>query len=62
MEQLAVSAARWTPWTAPDELAGDAGLENSENAALAKTRNSRKVDRRTRGRLGTRNLETVELG
>ena len=35
MEQLAVSAARWTPWTAPGELAGDARLENSENAALA---------------------------
>jgi len=35
VEQLAVSAARWTPWTAPGELAGDARLENSENAALA---------------------------
>ena len=35
VEQLAVSAARWTPWTAPDELAGGARLENSENAALA---------------------------
>ena len=35
VEQLAVSAARWTPWTAPGELGGDARLENSENAALA---------------------------
>ena len=32
VEQLTVSAVRWT---APGELAGDARLENSENAALA---------------------------